>query len=209
MYSLEKEKKGSIIKEILDWILLIVIAIFITSIIHSQFFALTEVNMESMLDTLEPGDRLIMSKLSFVSSEPTRGDIIIFLKDEPVDGILGRFSIYFSDISLKFKKDFRANRLIKRVIAIPGDTVEIVDNVLYINDKVQDESYARIDPYENKVVNGQMNKIVVPPGKLFVLGDNRGWSVDSRAFGLIDRSWVEGKAIFRIAPLSKFGKIND
>jgi signal peptidase I len=206
---LKEEKKRSILKEILDWVLLILIAILITSIVHSQLFALTEVNMQSMMDTLEPTDRLVMSKLAYASSEPQRGDIIIFLNSEPVNGIFGRFSIYFSDISLKFKKDYRNNRLIKRVIAIPGDTVEIIDNVLYVNDIAQEEPYARIDPDENIVVNGQMDKITIPPGKLFVLGDNRRWSIDSRNYGVIDRSWVEGKAVFRIAPFSKFGKIND
>ncbi len=200
-------KSKSIIREISEWILLIIAAFFIASIIQSELFALTEVNMESMMDTLEPADKLIMSKLAYNFDEPKRGDIIIFLRDEPVNGILGRASIYISDIAKKFNKEFRRNRLIKRVIGIPGDTVEIIDNILYVNGIEQNEPYARIDPFEKIVLNRHMQKIDVQDGQLFVMGDNRGHSSDSRDFGVIKRSWVEGKAVFRIMPFSKFGKL--
>lgn len=199
----------SIFREISEWILLIIAAFFIASIIQSELFALTEVNMESMMETLEPGDKLIMSKLSYSFDEPKRGDIIIFLRDEPINGIIGRASIYLSDITKKINKEFRRNRLIKRVVAIPGDTVEIVDNVLYVNGIPQEEEYARMDSFTNSVLNGTMERLEVQPNQLFVMGDNRGQSLDSRAFGVIDRSWVEGKAIFRVLPFEKFGSINE
>ena len=163
--------------------------------------------MESMMETLEPGDKLIMNKLAYNFNEPKRGDIIIFLRDEPVNGIIGRASIYISDLSLKLNKDFRRNRLIKRVIGIPGDTIEIQDNILYVNGEAQIEKYARIDPFENIVLNNELEKTVVLPGELFVMGDNRGQSLDSRSFGKIDQSWVEGKAILRVMPLNKFGSL--
>lgn len=197
----------SIIREILEWVFLIIAAVLIASIIQSELFALTEVNMESMVDTLEPGDKLIMSKLAYCFDEPKRGDIIIFLRDEPVNGVLGRASIYLEDVALKLKKEYRRNRLIKRVIGIPGDTIEIRDNILYVNGVAQHEPYARIDPVENKVLNRELEKTVVLPGELFVLGDNRGHSLDSRNFGKINMSWVEGKAIFRVMPFSKFGSL--
>jgi len=204
---LSNEGKRSILKEISEWILLIVIAFLIASVVQSELFALTEVNMQSMMDTLEPGDKLIMNKLAYTFNEPKRGDIIIFLRDEPVNGVLGRASIYISDICKKLNKDFRRNRLIKRVIGVPGDTIEIVDNILYVNGEEQHEPYARIDPYAKIVLNREMPKITVKEGELFVMGDNRGHSSDSRDFGVIKQSWVEGKAIFRISPISKFGKI--
>ena len=102
---------------------------------------------------------------------------------------------------------FRRNRLIKRVIGIPGDKVEIRNNVLYINDEPVTEDYARVDPGLGIVPNGSMDPLVVQKGQLFVLGDNRGQSMDSRNFGVIDMEWVEGKAIFRILPFKKFGRI--
>ncbi|MGI6084018.1 MAG: signal peptidase I [Acetivibrionales bacterium] len=204
-----KKTNKSILREISEWVLLIIAAFFIASLIQSELFALTEVNMESMMETLEPGDKLIMSKLSYSFSEPERGDIIIFLRDEPINGFIGRASIYLSDITKKLNKEYRSNRLIKRVIGIPGDTVEIIDNVLYVNGIPQEEKYARVDSFTNTVLNGAMGKIVIQPNELFVLGDNRGKSLDSRNFGVIDRSWVEGKAILRVLPFKKFGSIDE
>lgn len=201
------QKKKSVLREIAEWILLIVTAFLIASVIQSELFALTEVNMSSMKETLIEGDKLIMNKLAYSVSEPKPGDIIIFLRDEPIDGVVGRASIYISDITKKLNGEFRRNRLIKRVIAVPGDEIEVIDNILYVNGQKQDEKYARVDPFENKVLNGSLPKMIVPEGKLFVMGDNRGESLDSRSFGVIDRSWVEGKAIFRILPFGKFGTI--
>ncbi|NMA67051.1 MAG: signal peptidase I [Clostridiaceae bacterium] len=207
MLFLEKQKKKSTIREILEWVGLIIAAFVIASVIQSELFALTEVNMSSMRDTLIPGDKLIMNKLSYVGSEPERGDIIIFLKDEPINGIVGRAYIYVTDLAKKLNRNFRSNRLIKRVIGVPGDEIEIVDNVLYVNGIAQKEDYAKVDPIQGIVLNGNMEKITVPENKLFVVGDNRGYSSDSRSFGVIDCSWVEGKAIFRIYPFNKVGTI--
>jgi len=208
MFLLEKkQKKKSIGREILEWIVLILAAFLITSIIQSELYAITEVNMTSMMDTLGQGDKLIMSKLAYVSKEPQRGDIIIFLRDEPIGGFFGRMGIYISDVAMKLKGDFRRNRLIKRVIGVPGDKVEIRNNVLYINDAPVTEDYARIDPDLGIVLNGSMDPVVVRKGQLFVMGDNRGQSMDSRNFGVIELDWVEGKAIFRILPFDKFGRI--
>lgn len=203
---MEQKKKG-VFSEILEWILLILTAFLIASLVQSELFALTEVNMSSMRDTLEPGDKLIMNKLSFTAKEPKPGDVIIFLRDEPINGVLGRASIYISDITKKINGEFRRNRLIKRIIGVPGDEIEIRDNILYINGKEQNEEYAKIDPFEKIVKNGDLEKMTVPEGKLFVMGDNRGESMDSRSFGVIDRSWVEGRAIFRILPFKKIGAV--
>lgn len=206
----KKDKaRKNVLKEIGEWVILIVVAFLIASFIQSELFALTEVNMTSMKNTLEPGDRLIMNKLSYTFEEPQKGDIIIFLRDEPVNGFMGRAQIYMTDILKKLHGDFRRNRLIKRVIGVPGDEIEIIGNVLYINGSAQtDESYARVDPVKNVVANGELQKLVVPEGKLFVMGDNRGESLDSRSFGVIDLGWVEGKAVFRILPIGKTGGID-
>ena len=106
-----EQKKKSPIREIMEWVTLIITAFVIASVIQSELFALTEVNMSSMMETLVEGDKLIMNKLAYSWGEPQRGDIIIFLRDEPVNGVIGRASIYVSDISKKLKKEFRRNRL--------------------------------------------------------------------------------------------------
>lgn len=88
------------------------------------------------------------------------------MKDEPVNGVIGRAHIYVTDIIKKFNGQFRSNRLIKRVIGLPGDEIEIVDNVLYLNGEAIEEDYARIDPVQGIVLNGNMEKITVPENKL-------------------------------------------
>lgn len=203
-----RTKRKTILHEILEWVLYILAAFVIASLIQSEVFALTQVNMSSMRETLSEGDQLVMNKMAYRFSEPDHGDIIIFLKDEPSDTFLKRFTIYLSDVGNKLSRDYRRNRLIKRVIGLPGDTLEIRDNVLSVNGIVQDESYARIDPDKGIVYNGiygDMEPTVIPDGKIFVMGDNRGGSLDSRSFGLVDLAWVEGQAVFRLTPFSKLG----
>ena len=100
----KRQKKKSIGREILEWVLLILAAFLITSIIQSELYAITEVNMTSMMDTLVQGDKLIMSKLAYVTGEPQRGDIIIFLKNEPIGGAIGRIGIYISDVAMKLRR---------------------------------------------------------------------------------------------------------
>lgn len=87
-------KSKSIIREISEWVLLIVAAFFIASLIQSELFALTEVNMESMMETLEPGDKLIMNKLAYNFDEPQRGDIIIFKGRAGKWGFRQGFNLY-------------------------------------------------------------------------------------------------------------------
>ncbi len=202
-----KKKKTNLLKEMIEWVLYIAAAFLLASLIQSEVFALTEVNMSSMETTLIPHDKLVMNKLAYRFAEPKKGDILVFLKDETEEGFSGRISVYLTDVQMKLHGEFRRNRLIKRVIAVAGDTIEIKNNVVMINGEIQNEPYARIDPDENRVVNGEMQEMVVPAGKIFVMGDNRAKSMDSRAFGVIDLASVEGKAAFRVMPLSKLGSI--
>ena len=197
--------KNSIVRELLEWVAYIVAAFLLASLIQSEVFALTEVNMSSMETTLMPHDKLVMNKLAYRFDEPERGDILIFLKDEPADGFVRRLSIYFSDVTMKLRGEFRRNRLIKRVIGLPGDTIEIRENQVLVNDVVQTEPFARVDPDEGMVVNGELPKQTVPEGMIFVMGDNRGKSLDSRSFGFVDLRSVEGKAVFRVMPFASFG----
>ena len=203
----EKGKHG-FFRELLEWVLYILAAFVLASLIQSEVFALTEVNMSSMESTLLPQDKLVMNKLAYRFKEPDHGDILIFLKDEPSNGFVRRVAIYLSDVTMKFQGEFRRNRLIKRVVALPGETVEIRDNQVYVNGQLQEEPYARVDPDANRVVNGEMALLTVPDNMIFVMGDNRGKSLDSRSFGCVSLDTVEGEAVFRVMPMTTFGKIN-
>lgn len=199
---MSEEQKVNIGKEILEWIVYILSAVIIASLLQSQLYALTTVHQSSMQNTLFEGHMLIMDKLSYQFSEPKRGDIIVFLKNEDTKGFLKRYQVFFKDVQLRFHDDYRTNRLIKRVIALAGEKVDIRDGQVYINDDLLDEPY----------VKGMTPKmtleypLVVPEGYVFVMGDNRQNSLDSRDFGPIELNSVEGKAVFRIYPFSKIGK---
>lgn len=195
------------LKQVWESAYIVLIAFLIASVVQIKLFALTKVNMESMTNTLLPGETLIMNKLAYDFSKPQRDDIIIFLKDESIDSIKESASIYLNDIERLITKNPRRNRLIKRIIGLPGDKIEIKNNVLYVNEIKKNEPYAKIDPMCNTVLNGEYLEIKVKPNQYFVLGDNRGGSLDSRAFGTIDESWIEGKAVFRLFPFNKFGSI--
>ncbi len=197
-----EEQKLNIGREILEWIIYFVCAVIIASLLQSQLYALTTVHQSSMQNTLFEGHMLIMDKLSYQFSEPKQGDIIVFVLDEDTKGFIKRYQVFFKDVQLRFQRDFRTNRLIKRVIAVAGDTVDIRDGQVYINGELLDE------PYVKGITTGMSQEypLVVPQGHIFVMGDNREYSKDSRMFGTVSLNSVEGKAIFRIFPFSKIGK---
>lgn len=200
----EKEiiKELNIGREILEWFLYFLSAVIIASLLQSQLYALTTVHQSSMQNTLFEGHMLVMDKLNYQFSEPKKGDIIVFVKNEDTKGFIKRYQVFLKDVQLRFQKDFRTNRLIKRVIAVAGETVDIRGGAVYVNDILLDE------PYVKGITPGMSMEypLEVPEGHVFVMGDNRENSLDSRSFGTISLNSVEGKAVFRIFPFSKMGK---
>lgn len=198
----QKLKKVNIGKEILEWIIYFIGAIFVASLLQSQLYALTTVHQSSMQNTLMEGHTLIIDKISYQFSKPKKGDIIVFLRGENTNGFVNRYKVFFKDVQLRFFRSFRTNRLIKRVIAVEGDKVDIRDGQVYINDILLDEQYVK-----GFTPQMEMNyPFVVPEGHVFVMGDNRENSLDSRSFGPIPMNSIEGKAIFRVYPFSQIGK---
>jgi signal peptidase I len=131
----------------------------------------------SMTSTLMIGDRVIVNKKYYTNNNPKRGDVVIF--PDPSDP----------------SKDF-----IKRVIGLPGETIEIVEKKVYINGKPLEEPYIMGAPGKGLLTDMAPGKkfgpVTVPNGKLFVLGDNRDNSFDSRHFGFVDRAALKGKALY-------------
>lgn len=201
-----KDKKN-IIKEISSWIFPILLAFFIVTLLNSKVFAKVQVQQSSMENTLFPYQQLIIDKFSYNFEEPKKGDIIIFLENEEkgsfFDETLRTIDNIISVFDNNKDKNGKSGRLVKRVVGIEGDEVNIKDGYVYINGKKLDEAYAKgvTLPEEFKL------PVKVGENKLFVLGDNREVSKDSRKFGLIDCKQVEGKAIYRIYPFDKIGKI--
>ncbi|WP_048601737.1 signal peptidase I [Rubeoparvulum massiliense] len=167
--------RESVKREIISWIKSLVIAVVITLIIVNTVFTVSVVQGTSMQPTLENHERLFLNRVPYYFNEPKHEDIVVF--PEP-------FSL-------------EKRYLIKRVIGTPGDVIEIRDGYVYRNGEKLDEVYTDVI-----VENGDMDPITVTPGHVFVLGDNRhfGGSMDSRYFGLIAISDIEGRADFVIFP---------
>lgn len=196
--------KKRIILEMMDYIRLIVIVVVITTLLNTLLFTFSTVQQSSMEHTLHENDVLIIEKVSYLFSSPQKEDIIVFVEEEAVAAsYLKKLTVLFQDIGGKFLRQPVRTRLVKRVIGVPGDTIMIMDGHVYVNDLQLEEAYVE-DPTYVKVID---YPITVPDGFYFVLGDNRDVSKDSRHFGLIEETHIEGKAIFRLAPFSKIGLI--
>lgn len=173
--------KKSWIRELRDWCVTFGIAIAAALLIQNYAFAQTEVKNISMQKTLVEGQRLIEDKISYHFETPNRGDIVI------IDGP---------------ESD---KRLIKRVIGLPGDTLDFTaDGHVSVNGQVLNEPYVKGLTY----ADGMKVPYTVPAKSVFVMGDNRENSQDSRMIGPIALSSLEGRAVFRLWPLSKFGQLD-
>ncbi|MEN6313679.1 MAG: signal peptidase I [Clostridiaceae bacterium] len=195
----------TILREIWEWIVVFVSAFVLVMILNTTVFATTQVRQTSMQDTLLEGQHLFVEKLSFLFGEPSRGDIIVFIENQYPAGYFDRIKIFLKDVSEIFKPiESKTNiRLVKRVIGVPGDKIDIRDGKVYLNDKILDEPYVKGETFQREV----SFPLTVPQGKYVVLGDNREVSKDSRTFGFIERSQIEGKAVFRFWPSDRIGKL--
>lgn len=214
-----KEETKSRIKDIIEWIVCILIALVIAIAFRYFIGTPTIVQMPSMRPTLEPDQRLWLNRwVKTTKTMPSKGDIITFeapstsfLSNEEISksqiaryeneptSLWGKFSYYVLEIN---KKSY-----IKRVIGVPGDHVVIKDGKVYINDQEFNEPYLR----SGVVTDGEHGNcvdITVPENTVFVMGDNRPQSTDSRSFGCVPLEKIESKVWIRIWPLNLFGKID-
>lgn len=146
-----------------------------------------QVKGASMDNTFQNGEYILTSKISYKFGSPKRGDVVIFKSPKNPD------------------IDY-----IKRIIAMPGDRIKISDSDVYVNSELLDEPY--IKEKTNLISGGFMQDGVeetVPEGYLFVMGDNRPNSSDSREFGFVPFSDIIGKVFFRYLPITSFGWIKN
>ncbi|MCA1030051.1 signal peptidase I [Bacillus timonensis] len=165
--------------ELWEWVKALAIAVILAAVIRYFFFAPIVVDGTSMMPTLHDKDRMIVNKIGYMIGDAKRFDIVVFHATE--------------------EKDY-----IKRVIGLPGDRVEYIEDVLYINGMKFEEPY--LDPYKAELIDGPLTDPfvveTVPEGHVFVMGDNRRYSKDSRHIGPVPIEKVLGKTNMVYWPLS-------
>ena len=162
------DKVKKSIKEIFPYIIIIMIVLFVKKFVFTPVI----VNGPSMMDTLHDGDVMILDKIGMRLNGIDRFDIVVI--------------------------QINNTKIIKRVIGLPGETIEYRDNKLYINDKELKDSYGSEITYD-------FEKVKIPENSYYVLGDNRTDSVDSRIIGVVSKDDILGHATFIIYPFNRFG----
>ncbi|HEX7066256.1 MAG TPA: signal peptidase I [Bacillales bacterium] len=178
----------SVKKETWEWVKALLIAFVLAALVRYFLFAPIIVDGKSMMPTLHNHDRLIINKLAYDIGEPERFDVIVFHATET--------------------KDF-----IKRVIGLPGEHIEYHNDTLYVDGKPIPEPYLK--PYKKQLQQGELTydftlqetpvgQKTVPEGELFVMGDNRRRSKDSRIIGAVPMEDVVGEVVLQFWPISDF-----
>ena len=169
--------KDNHVRNLVEWVAIVVGALAVALIVKTFFIQAFFIPSLSMYPTLHKGDRVLVNKLSYDFHDVHRGDIVVFSRppNEPPSAI----------------KD-----LIKRVIGLPGDTIEAHDGAVFIDGKKLDEPYLVAG-----VTTDNLPRQKVPKDHVWVMGDNRGDSADSRVFGPITEASIVGRAFVRVWPL--------
>ncbi len=189
----ESPQKPTIVQEIFEWLDVLATAVITVVIIFSLFFRVATIEGKSMNNTLYSEDKVIITNLAYT---PKYGDIVVISRniDNSVDHVVGG-----------------QVPIIKRVIAVAGQTVDIdfVQGIVYVDGVALQEDYAKT-PTNLCYNDGVEFPVYIPEGYVFVLGDNRNDSLDSRSarigeMGLVDTRYVLGHAVFRIFPFNSIG----
>ena len=186
---------------------LVLVALGVAIVIKTFLIQAFYIPSESMVPTLEVGDRVFVNKFAYDVGELGRGDVIVFENPNPAAipdrGVVGGFLHWLGEgigVAQPENEDF-----IKRVIGLPGETIEIRDNVVTIDGVPLDEPYLTAEARRH---SGDYPATTVPEGSLFVMGDNRGNSADSRyGLGFVPIDRVVGKAFVVIWPPSDMGGV--
>lgn len=201
------------VKEIIEWTICIVIAILLGLGIKYYVGTPTLVQHTSMYPTLKPGERLLLNRLYRTFKDtPKRGEIITFEapsgEAESIENPIASYDRtsegWVSDF-VHYVLEINKTSYIKRVIGLPGEHVQIKDGKVFIDGKLLEENYLHDDVYTTE--GGAYIDLVVPQNCIFVMGDNRSASLDSRSFGCIPISKIEGKVLLRFWPLNESGTI--
>lgn len=173
--TVESERRS--LRNLVEWVAIIAGALAVALIVKTFLIQAFFIPSLSMFPTLDEGDRVLVNKLSYKLHDVHRGDLVVF---ERPDG----------------QPESEIKDLIKRVIALPGETIESREGTVFIDGKQLEESYL-----VEGVATDNLPRQEIPRGHVFVMGDNRSDSADSRVFGPIDEDTIIGRAFVRVWPI--------
>jgi signal peptidase I len=160
---------------------------------------------ESMVPTLQIGQRVLVDRVSKNFTDYGRGDVLVFKPPKGADTTSCGVEHSETTPCPKPTKDRSDTNFIKRVVAVGGDQVKVLGGSVYVNGKRQKEPFARLDASCN--ICNLPDEIRIPKGSYFMMGDNRGASADSRVWGPIPKDWVIGQAFATYWPPKKIGTL--
>ncbi len=212
-----KAKTRSVLREVFDWVLCFVAAFVLYLLINYFFICAPGVKQYSMYPTIHSGEKVLTIRPWLKGEKYNYGDIVTFeapidnkeyLDDEKIDAPYTAQYVNYTGITLFLYNFLDVNKVsyIKRVIGLPGDHIVIKDGNVYRNDELLVEDYVR-EKGTTIIENEDYIDVIVPENTLYLMGDNRQESLDSRAFGCIPFDRVNGYVVCRIWPFSKFGSI--
>ena len=216
---MDKEKINRF-KDIMEWIVCIVIALIIAILFRYFIGTPTIVKQPSMFPTLKENQRLWLNRWDRTTKKmPNKGDIITFeapsksilTEEELKKSVVARYENEPNGILKKFTYnvlEIGKISYIKRVIGLPGDHIVIKDGKIFINDNELEEKYLQSGVVTDNG-GGNCIDLIVPDNTVFAMGDNRSQSTDCRCFGCIPLEKIESKVWIRIWPLNLFGKIEN
>lgn len=179
----EGPESVSFMRILLEWGAVIAGALLAALLLQATLLKAFYIPSASMVPTLQVNDRVMVNKVAYSFGDPQIGDIVVFHRpDNAPDSEFAEF--------------------IKRVIAVPGDLIESRNGAVFINGEPLDEGYLPFGTFTSN-----LPPRLIPEGMLFVMGDNRGNSTDSRIFGPIDQDLVIGKAVVRVWPPSRISRL--
>ena len=190
---IDGKKSKSTARVVAEWVVVLAGALVLALVLRSVLFQAYYIRFTSMEPTLSNGDRVLVNKLSYDLHDVNRGDLVVL---ERPPGVSGR----------------QADDLIKRVIALPGEVIRFVEGDVYINGQRLHQPYL----HSSGITTGSMPSgcaeiveggCLIGAGDVFVMGDNRANSADSRSFGPVSERLIVGHAFLRVWPVTEFGRL--
>ncbi len=200
-----RQKKGGGRGSLVELATILAVAVGLALGIQAFLVKPFRIPSESMVPTLEINQRVLVDRVSYRFSKPDRGDVVVFKPPAGADNNACGVQHSSEASCPRATTDRSKTNFIKRVVAVGGDRVKVVDGRVYINGKIAKESYAR--PDAGCGICNLPREIQIPKGHYFMMGDNRGASADSRVWGPISEDWVIGQAFATYWPPKKIGTL--